>query len=155
MTPSIRDFRDDDAEAAARLFYETVRTSSGPAYDERQRAAWAPRIPDTGRWRERLGSATTLVAEDAAGISGFMSLDDCGHLDLAYVRNDLIGTGVAKALYDALLARAQEAGFSRLTTDASVTARSFFERQGWVVLREQRPNRHGVQLTNYRMEIRL
>lgn len=152
MTLRIRDFRDDDSAAAACLFYDTVRGAAGPAYDGQQRAAWAPKVPDTDEWRERLRSATTLVAEDSEGLAGFLSLDDTGYLDLAYVREDRIGTGVAKALYDALLPRARAAGLSQLCTDASVMARRFFERQGWVVVREQHPVRRGVQLTNFRMQ---
>lgn len=42
-----------------------------------------------------------------------------------------------------------------LTTNASITARPFFERFGFVVLAEQHPVTRGVRLTNYRMEKRL
>ena len=159
MPLTIRDFTDDDTQATARLFHDTVRTASGPAYDARQRAAWAPKVPDSRAWGARLAAATTLVAEDASGLAGFMSLERAGdrasHIEMAFVRADQIGGGVAKALYDALITRAQTAGLHHLSTDASAMARRFFERQGWAVIREQQPVRDGVALTNYRMELRM
>ena len=41
-----------------------------------------------------------------------------------------------------------------LTTHASLTARPFFERRGYRVLREQQVERHGVRMTNFVMEKR-
>ena len=37
-------------------------------------------------------------------------------------------------------------------THASITARPFFERRGWRVVKEQRVERRGVALTNFVME---
>ncbi len=149
---SIRSFRPEDAEACARLFYETVRRAAGPAYGDREREAWAPEVPDTRDWCQRLAAAETWVAEDREGVSGFMSLTPQGLVDLAYVRADRIGSGVAHQLHGALLQAARAAGLEKLETDASDLARVFFERQGWHVVRVQRPVRMGVALTNYRME---
>jgi putative acetyltransferase len=155
MPPTIRPYRQEDAAATAILFHETVRDAAGVGYDEAQRAAWAPRIPEAVRWHTRLSEAMTLVAEDATGIVGFMSLRNDGYLDLAFVRGDRIGTGIAKALYDVLLQDAVMSGLNKLTTDASIKARRFFERQGWRLVREQHPVRRGIALTNYRMTLDL
>ena len=54
------------------------------------------------------------------------------------------GRGVASALCDALPA-------ARIT-HASITARPFFERRGWHVVKEQQVERRGVLLTNFVME---
>jgi putative acetyltransferase len=155
MTLSIRDFEGDDAGPAARLFYDTVRTAPGSAYSDEQREAWAPAVPDTGRWRARLAAATTLVAEDERGLAGYLSLDASGHVDLAFVRSDRLRSGVGSALHAALLERARGAGLARLTADASLMARPFFERLGWRVVREQHPEPGGVRMTNYRMQLAL
>ena len=59
--------------------------------------------------------------------------------------------GVATALCDAL-----EADFSgTISTQASITAKSFFEQRGYRVLCFQQVERQGVFLTNYRMEKRI
>ena len=40
----------------------------------------------------------------------------------------------------------------KITVHASITARTFFEKRGYRVLREQQVERQGVLLTNYEME---
>lgn len=155
MPSTIRAYLLEDATVTALLFYETVRNTAGSGYEDAQRAAWAPGIPEPGPWHSRLSSAVTLVAEDDTGVTGFMSLKHDGYLDLAFVRTDRVGSGVAKMLYDMLLQRAREAGLKHLTADASFMSRRFFERQGWHLVSEQRQVRLGVVLANFRMAIDL
>jgi putative acetyltransferase len=151
----IRPFRAIDAVATARIFHDSVHQATGAFYDAAERRAWAPAIPDTDEWCDRLSAQTALVAERNGAVVGFMTLREDARLDFAYVAPDAVGKGVGKALYDAILASARNKGFLRLTTEASLVARPFFERQGWRVLREQTVERNGVSLTNFRMEIDL
>ena len=129
-----------------------MRYGTQQHYDQKQREAWAPTIPDTAAWTERLRSVTTFVAEDDSGIAGFMTLGSDGYIDLAFVRPDVIGQGVAYQLYRTLERAASRSGLARLYTEASDVARPFFERQGWRVAETQTVNRSGVSLTNHRME---
>ncbi|MNW68344.1 putative N-acetyltransferase YafP [compost metagenome] len=46
---------------------------------------------------------------------------------------------------------AREHGAVELTTYASLTARPFFEKHGFVVVEERQPVLRGVSLTNFRM----
>ena len=103
----------------------------------------------------RLGDSLTLVADGADGPLGFMTLKDDGELDLAFVRPDARGSGIATKLYLALERAASERGLTRLRTEASYPARRFFLKQGWHELAEQQVERDGVSLTNFRMEKRL
>lgn len=155
MPLTIRAFEAEDARATARLFHETVRDAAGAGYTAAQRRAWSPAVPDLAPWHERLAGATTMLAEGGDGLVGFMSLGNDGYLDLAFVRADKLGAGVAKALYDSLLDRARAMGLKTLTTDASHLARRFFHRQGWRVTREQTQSRRGESLANYRMALDL
>lgn len=149
---TIRPFRAEDAQAAAELFFDTVRNAAGPAYDEKQREAWAPASRDIDKWQARLVGMTTLIAEDEKGIAGFMTLEPDGHIDLAYVRADAIGRGVAKALYDVIEGQAARLGIPRLYSEASETAKVFFARQDWSMIAPQTVSPNGVPMTNYRME---
>ena len=47
---------------------------------------------------------------------------------------------------------ALQKGFHRITTESSITARQFFERRGYIAVREQRIERSGVALGNFMME---
>lgn len=152
MNVHIRRFRESDAAATARVFFDAVHRATRSFYDAAQRQAWAPRIPDTDAWHARIAPQIAYVAERDGVVIGFMTLRTDGHLDLAFVVPEAVGQGVAKALYDAILREALAAGITRLTTEASLMARPFFERQGWTVQCEQTVERDGVTLTRFLME---
>lgn len=152
---SVRGFLVGDTEATAQIYFDAVRLGTHDHYTENQRQAWAPRVPDGLEWRDRLTNQTTLVAECDDRVVGFMTLNDDGHIDLAFVAPAFIGKGVAKRLYDVILTEAVARGLSRLHTEASLLARPFFERQGWSVVKQQSVHTRGVFLTNFVMEKQL
>lgn len=151
----IRPLAPGDPPALHAIFFRAVREGAAAAYSDAQRAAWAadPEMP--ADWPRRLADQVTVVAEAAGRPIGFMTLGRDGHLDLAYVLPEAMGTGVAAALHDRLLAEAEKLGLARLDTEASHLARRFFARQGWTVIAEQQIERRGQTLTNFRMEKRL
>jgi len=152
MQVTVRRFEDRDAEATARIYFDAVRVGARDYYDEVQRRAWASSIPETPPWRARLKSQTSFVAERDGAVTGFMTLKSDGCIDLAFVTPEAMGTGVARQLYERLLAEAAAMGLRRLHTEASYLARPFFERQGWSVVKQQTVERDGVALTNFVME---
>jgi putative acetyltransferase len=146
----IRALRPDDGPAAAQVFFDAVCEGTQAHYTEAQRRAWAGQAPDPEGWRDRLWGVEGFVAEEDGRLVGFMTIAGwC--IDLAFVAPAALGRGVGWQLYRAVEARAREFGASVLTTDASRMARSFFERQGWSVVVQQRVVKRGVVLTNYKM----
>jgi GNAT superfamily N-acetyltransferase len=148
----IRDYEQADAPAIARLFYDTIRSVNRADYSEGQVEAWAPAIPDAGEWHDRMADRRTLVAEEGVEVVGFCELEEDGHLDMFYVRKDAVGRGIGRSLYEAAERAARGWDLGRIFTEASVTARPFFERRGFRVLSERRVSRQGVELTNFAME---
>ena len=140
----LRPYRSADLPELLALFYDTVHTVCARDYTRSQLDAWAPAEPDAAAWDASLRAHRTLVAEENGSILGFADLAEDGYLDRLYVHRDWQGRGVAPALCAAL------PGARR--THASITARPFFERRGWHVVREQRVERRGVALTNFVME---
>ncbi|HIT14681.1 MAG TPA: GNAT family N-acetyltransferase [Candidatus Scatomonas merdigallinarum] len=67
----------------------------------------------------------------------------------AWRKKDTQRQGVATALCEAL---EQAAGTAVIRTHASLTARGFFEKRGYRLVREQQVERRGVLLTNFVME---
>ncbi len=102
-------------------------------------------------WVDRLGSGTVLVAEEGERMAGFTRLDEDGNIDLLYVDPAFERCGVATRLVEKLTEMAKNLGFRRLHADVSVTARPFFEAQGFEVVEGQSVERRGVVLRNYRM----
>ena len=147
-----RDYDEVDAPGIARLFYETVRSVNRMDYSEEQVEAWAPSVPDPDEWHARMAGRKTLVAEEGREVVGFSELEKDGHLDMFYLRKDALGRGIGRVLYEATEQAARGWGLRWIFTETSVTARPFFERQGFRVVRERRVVRLGVELTNFAME---
>jgi len=112
--------------------------------------AWATGEIDAEAWDCSFREHFTLVAELNRRIAGFGDIDSTGYLDRLFVDKDCQRIGVASALCNSL-----EAAFPAvtITTHASVTAKGFFERRGYRVVREQQVERRGILLTNYLMEL--
>jgi putative acetyltransferase len=66
-----------------------------------------------------------------------------GHIGCLYAHHDFQGLGAGKGVYDAIEGFAREAGIGRLFTEASITARPFFERQGFSLVRPETVVRRG------------
>ena len=140
----LREYRSSDLPAILDLFRGTVHTVCARDYTRSQLDAWAPAELDAAAWDASLLAHRTLVAEENGVIIGFADLGSDGYLDRLYVHRDWQGRGVATALCDALP--------DARSTHASITARPFFEKRGWHVVREQQVERRGVLLTNFVME---
>jgi putative acetyltransferase len=152
MALAIRPYRPADVDALIALFRAAVRRVASRDYTQDQVAAWAPDIIDRGPWLERRGSRPTYVAELDGRIAGFSDLEADGHVDMMYVHPDFAGRGVAGALLRHVEAEARARNLARLFTEASITARPFFERYGFRVLAPQTVSLRGQDFVNYRME---
>ena len=69
-----------------------------------------------------------FVVEYQKMLVGFASLTDEGALDFLYVHKDFQGKGIATALLKQVERIARKKGMAMLRTEASITARGFFEK---------------------------
>lgn len=145
----VRDYIPQDCAALARLFYKTVHAVNAREYTQEQLDAWATGYVDLDAWNRSFLDHHTLVAEEDGLIVGFADMDAGGYLDRLYVHEGYQGQGVATGLCDRL-----EAAGGPFTTHASITAKPFFEKRGYAIIKEQQVIRRGVYLTNYLMEKR-
>lgn len=139
----IRPYRSDDCDAIIDLFMETVMHVK--EYDKKQRIAWAGNREEKKDWDASFLKHKTLVAEKDGKIVGFADMDN-DYLDRLYVAFTEQRKGIATALADEL-----EKGHDAITVHASYAALLFFEKRGYVVLKEQTVIRHGVELVNFKM----
>ncbi len=152
----IRTYRQEDIKDIAELFYNTVHTVNAADYTEKQLDAWADGNIDLSAWNRSFQEHMTLVAvmpsDKANGtqqIVGFADMDSTGYLDRLYVHKGFQRHGIATALCDRL---EQAVDAEEFTTHASITAKSFFQKRGYQVMREQQVERKGILLTNYVMK---
>jgi putative acetyltransferase len=141
-----------DIPATMALFRDTIRRINCRDYTLEQVMAWAPDDIDESRWARKLSSRLSLVAEWDAVLLGFGDIEEDGHLDHLYVHADHQGAGIGRALVQGLEAAVLARGCRRVFTEASITARPFFERHGYHVLQQQTVVCRGIGLVNYRME---
>ncbi|WP_207426615.1 GNAT family N-acetyltransferase [Pedobacter sp. SYSU D00535] len=142
----------EDIPSLQQLYVDTISNSCGNDYDEEQLAVWKSSIKNGERWRQAVESQYFLVAELAGQIAGFGSLKEGEYVDFMYTHHLFQRCGIADAIFAALEQEAERQNKDRLYADVSKTARPFFERKGFKVLKENDNLIKGVHITNYRME---
>lgn len=146
---TLRKYMSSDCEAMAELFFQTVHSVNAKDYTKEQLDVWASGKVDLKAWDKSFTEHYTVVALENDIIVGFGDIDRTGYLDRLYVHRDYQRKGIAAAICDEL-ERAIDA--DAVTTQASVTAKPFFEHRGYSVVREQKAVRDGIALTNFLME---
>jgi putative acetyltransferase len=154
MKASLRPFLPGDLPRLAAIFRASIEELTSEDYNESQQAAWAA-LADEDAFGERLASDLTLVALLNGSVAGFASLRGQDHIRMLYVDPQAAGQGVATALCDALEKLAGGRGATKLSVDASDTARGFFEKRGYQPLHRQTVDCFGEWLGNTAMEKRL
>ena len=144
----IRRYRQSDCKELTELFYRTVHTVNAKDYAEEQLDVWAPGQADLEKWNRSLQEHYSLVAIENGIIVGFGDIDKTGYLDRLFTHADHQGKGIATAICD----RLELAVSGNVLTYSSVTARDFFEKRGYKVVKKQEVERQGIPLMNFVME---
>ena len=149
--------------AVYEVFYQAVHVTCAQHYNSEQLAAWAPKFEPkrAADFNARLERNYCIVAclsfdakDDVGGsmqVAGFASLTASGHLDHLFVDHQLQRHGIGRELYQCLEHVCSRAQQSTITTDASLTARPFFEAMGMTVQAEQQVTVRGQTCTNFHM----
>lgn len=144
----LRKYTPSDCEQLAKLFFQTVHSVNAKDYTKEQLDVWATGTVDLKEWDESFTEHYTVVAIDNNIIVGFGDIDKMGYLDRLYVHADYQGKGIATAICNQL----EQAVQGKITTHASITAKPFFEKRGYKVVKEQQVERQGIYLINFCME---
>lgn len=149
----IRPYSQEDAPFLAEIYYHTIRKVNLQDYSQKQVEAWAP-DPDQSPidWQEKFQKTQPLVALIGGLVVSFVEFEPDGHIDCFYCHHKHLRQGVGTALMDAILEKAASTGVQRIFAEVSITARPFFERHGFQILKEQLVSLRGVELRNYKME---
>ncbi|EJO5347775.1 GNAT family N-acetyltransferase [Clostridium botulinum] len=113
---------------------------------------WAPKEVDIVSWDKSLSQHYSIVAEKNGVIIGFGDLDATGYFDRLYVHKDYQNIGIATIIANELERYAQENHIKIITTNASITAKPFFTKRDYEVVKEQFVERNGQLLKNFIMK---
>ncbi|QZP09919.1 GNAT family N-acetyltransferase [Caenibius sp. WL] len=145
----MRAYRSQDLDGVIDVFIRAIRHTASKDYSPAQIDAWAQ--ADRPLWSERRMSRPTWVADVDGRPIGFTDLEPDGHIDKMYVDPHYVGRGVAKQLLLTVEAQARTHSLTRLHSEVSLTARPFFERNGFRVVEPETVFRNGEYLNRFKM----
>ncbi len=145
----VRKYKSADIKEILQLFYDTVHSVNVKDYTQEQVDVWATGDENVEEWDQSLLSHHSYVAVENGLIVGFGDIDETGYLDRLFVHKDYQKKGIATALCNKLESLID---WDCVTVEASITAKSFFEKRNYVVVQEQQVERNGILLKNYIMQ---
>jgi putative acetyltransferase len=151
-TEQIVDYNESMLDEMLHLFYNTVHTVNARDYNSEQLEKWAPVKIDRKKWKERLNNNVCFVTIRDSQIVGFGELSEEGGIDTMFVHKNHQGKKIASRILNELIDYAQDHAIQTLTTEASITARPFFERHGFKVTKRQTNIYNDIEFVNYKMK---
>ena len=149
----LRALTEADIPEIQELFRNTVLNVNIRDYTEEEVNDWASCMEDENVVKELLDANCFIAAIDGnSKIIGFSSMNEEGYMHSMFVHKDWQGRGVATQLLSEVENKAREYGVSVITSDVSLTARTFFERNGYEVIRIQRQRANRLEMANFLMK---
>ncbi len=147
----IREATIDDIKELQTLFIETISQICKSDYNKEQIQVWTSSSKNQEHWLDIIIQQYVLVAQKKEQIIGYCTLKTKNHIDHLYVHKDFQRQGVALKLYSRIEKEAQKLQQSKLTSDVSITAKSFFEKMNFIEIIQQNVRREGIELINFKM----
>jgi len=149
---TIRKFEIGDEGYIWNVFYSSIHQICSKDYSRDQVEAWAPKHLDSNIWRQKIQSICPFVAVLENTIVGYADIQPDGKIDHFYVHGNHQSKGIGKALMSNIFEKATK--LDRLYSEVSHTAKPFFIKYGFNVIKQQQVQIRGMTLTNNIMEHR-
>ncbi len=140
-----------DLPKMQQLYVDTIKSVCTQDYNSAQIAVWTATAANTPRWIKVLENQLVIIAEKNRQMVGYGTLDKGNYIDFFYIHKDFQRRGIARKILSQIETHARCTGNTHLTSDVSITAKPFFEKNGFEVVCEQKNVRHGVELINFKM----
>ena len=137
------------------VFESSIRLVARAHYSEAEIEEWLQTKNNITRWQNAIKEQDVLLAHVSNKVVGFGSLKEHCYIDFLYVDGHHQKRGIAQTILDALITNARKVGVSIITSDVSITARPFFERNGFKVVKQNHNKRGKEVLVNFTMQLDL
>jgi len=150
---TIRKYNKDDAKEIAEIYWNTIHNVNIKDYTEEQVNAWAPITSlQTEGWINKHEKLQPYVAILDNKVVGFAEFEPNGHIDCFYCHHKYQGLGIGSALMNYIEKNAEQNNIKKIFAEVSITAKPFFLKKGFSVVKEQIVDIRGVKLKNFVME---
>lgn len=141
-----------DIPELQKIFSETILSVNRKDYTPEETDDWASCANNEARWNELMITHHFLTALNRERkIVGFASVSKDGYLHSLYVHKDFQRRGIATLLYREIEDYVYKRNIRRITSEVSITALPFFEKQGFKIDAKQKRKAGKLYLTNYKM----
>jgi putative acetyltransferase len=150
-TFKIRKATKADLQDIQTLFVDAINAIKLEDYSAEVLKVWASSIENKERWLRKIKTQHFLIAEQETEIIGFASLEHHTHIDMLYTHKDFQRMAIAQTLFDVLEIEATKNNAANLTADVSITAKAFFEKNGFDTLSTKKNKIDGLEIINFKM----
>lgn len=149
---TLRTAQQADVAEIIDLYKNTVLSINRRDYSQEEVEDWASCGDNTSKIEKMIQTHYFIVAiNQLSHVVGFASITPQGYLHSMFVHKEFQSKGVATTLLKEIERYANETGIRHITSEVSITARSFFEKRGYTVEWEQKRKANQLSLTNYWM----
>lgn len=126
----------EDSEAIVKLQAKSIQELGKSHYEQAVIDAWCDAL-DTEIVRKAISERFVVVAEENAKLCGFGTLNlEKKKIQMLYVDPQFAGRGIGSMIIDAMIEEARRQGLLELTLESSLNAIAFYQKHGFVVLKE-------------------
>ena len=133
------------------LFKQTIHHVNARHYSQKQLAAWAPATYEETLWSDKLAKLRSFVCLKEQIIVGYSDLQTNGYIDHFFCHHLYQRQGIGSALMAHIHSLALHQDIRQLSADVSITAKPFFEANGFNVVQQQAVPIKGQVLSNFKM----
>lgn len=133
------------------LFIETVTSVNLKDYTLDQVNDWASCGIDIKKWEKRFFFFTHYKCMIENEITGFIAYNNEGFINSLFVSKNHQRKGVGQTLLNHLLIIAHQNQWKTLKVEVSITARPFFIKNGFIVIKQQLAKADKLHLKNFVM----
>ena len=146
----IRRFRNSDAVELASMHRGTIRVINKKDYTKQQIKVWA--TASAKRWKDnaKAKNSTIFVALNKNKLIGFIQLKG-SEVNALYVHKNYIGREVGKRLLKKLEETAYKKSIRKLICISTITAKDFYNKQGYKTIKKTKYKIGNQKLTVYKM----
>ncbi len=149
---SIRQANYNDIVELRDLYRNTVLVINRRDYSQEEVEDWASCGDDLSKIGKMIETHYFIVAVNhECQIVGFSSITPEGYLHSMFIHKDYQNKGIATMLLAEIERYAIAEDIMRITSEVSLTARPFFEKQGYIIEKEQKRQANKLSLTNFWM----